>query len=642
MTSRNINLLSVLDSKAFPGIGLALARRLLDSFGAEGLAERIRGASVDALTRVKGISHSKAGTLIVGAKLNAGLVKLALYLDSLGLAKPYAAKFHAVWGKKAIKIIKSNPYVLLSIMDWKDVDPLGLALGNPYHPCRVIAAIEWCMYQDYEEGKNTCIDEITLASMVNDLIDCDQAIFQRGLRLALRTNAVVPHAGMYQLPATHWYERLVEKFLADNDRTSLTGDQVEDWLNESQHHLVTHEQRRAIKNALMYRISAYYGRGGRGKTWTLKAIADGAKDKRLLGKRRVVLAAVAAKAVKRMQTETGFPAADCRTIAGLLYVEQPEDLKDAVVIIDEASMLSLVDAFRIIRKLPQDTHIVMLGDHNQIPSIHAGRLFFDIIANDAVPNQELTISQRHDKKTDEQLQQILDGRFPVFDDFKPECGSGLFRHRVAPADRFDDPIKIAEDRAVELYCDFIKGGETAQIISPLRDIKYAGGSESINRKAHRAVFGSKGARGFCQGTPVVWTQNMTTEDGTTLSNGSVGYVHEIFQSDADYCLSVAFQYEGIVSLKWFEVQEYLDYSYCLSVHRAQGSEWDNVIIVLPKSERMIDRNMVYTALSRCKKRSVIVYHDHDWVERKITEPPAHERRRSTFLKKVAQRPFTTG
>lgn len=632
MTNQNINLLSVLDSKSFPGIGLALAQRLLERFGAEGLIERVRSASVEDLTSTQGISHAKANTLIIGARLNIGLFELALYLDSLGLAKPYAAKFHAVWGSKAVKIIKSNPYVLLVIMDWKDVDPLGLSLGNPYHPCRVIAAIEWCMYQDYEDDKNTCIDEITLASMVGNFINCDQATFRRGLNLALRTNAVVAHAGMYQVPATHWYERLVEKFLADNDRTSLTESQVDNWLNGSQHHLVTHEQRDAIKNALMYRISAYHGRGGRGKTWTLKAIADGAKDKSLLGKKRVILAAVAAKAVKRMQAETGFPSANCCTIASLIYVEKPEDLRDAMVIIDEASMLSMVDAFRIIRKLPQNTHIVMLGDKNQIPSIQAGRLFYDIIIHDAVPNKELKISQRHDGKTDGQLQQILDGYFPVFDDYKPESGSGLFRHLVVPANKFDDPIRIAEDRAVELYCNFIQRGETVQLISPLRNIKYAGSSESINRKAHLAVFGTSGAKGLCPGTPVVWTKNMTIEDGTLLSNGSIGFVHEVFRPGGEYSLSVAFEYEGIALLKWLEVKEYLGYAYCLSVHQAQGSEWENVIIVLPNSERMIDRNMVYTALSRCKKRSVIVYYDHDFIERKVTDPPAHERRRSTFLK----------
>lgn len=634
MTNQHINFLSVLDSRSFPGIGLALAQRLLDKFGAEGAVELIKNAAVNDLISVQGISNAKAGTLIVGNKLNAGLFELAIYLDSNGLTKPYATKFHAVWGQNSLKVIKSNPYVLLAIMNWEDVDPLGLALGGPFHPCRVVAAIEWCIYLDYEDGKNTCMDQASLNSMVCDLIACNEATFQRGLALALRTKAIIEHMGMYQAPAIHWYERLIEKFLADNVRTKLTEAEVDTWLAESQHHKVTHEQRQAIKNALMYRISAYSGRGGRGKTWTLRAIADGASDKNLLGKRRIVLSAVAAKAVNRMQIETGFSPVNCRTIAGLLYVEQPEDLNDSLVIIDEASMLSLVDAFRIIRKLPHDTHIVMLGDQNQIPSIHAGRLFYDILLNDAVPNVELTISQRHDQKTDIQLQQILDGHFPELENYQDGCGSGLFRRLIIPDNKFTDPIRIAEDKAIELYCDFIKNGETAQIISPLRDIKFAGGSDSINRKAHIAVFGQQAANGFCVETPVVWTKNMTVEEGTSLSNGSIGFVHEVFRSGDEYSLSVAFEYEGIVSLKWYEVKEYLDYAYCLSVHRAQGSEWGNVIIVVPYSERMIDRNMVYTALSRCKKRSIVIYHDHDFVARKVAEPPAHERRRSLLFRKT--------
>ena len=631
MISQNSNFLSVLDTKSFPGVGVALAQRLLDKFGAEGTVDRLKSAAINDLVSVQGLSKAKVDILITGIKFNAGLFDLALYLDSIGLAKPYAAKFHAVWGQNSLKVIKSNPYVLLAIMSWKDVDPLGLALGGPYHPCRVVAAIEWCIYRDYEDGKNTCIDNVTLGSMVCDLIACDETTFRRGLALAIRTNAVVKHMGMYQVPAIHWYERLAERFLANNNRTKLTEAQVDAWFSTSQHGTATQEQRQAIKNAMMYRISAYCGRGGCGKTWTLTAIADGAN--KLLGKRRIVLSAVAAKAVKRMQSETGFPPENCRTIAGLLYVEKPEDLRDTMVIIDEASMLSLVDAFRIIKKLPHDIHIVMLGDQNQITSIQAGRLFYDIILNHAVPNVELTISQRHDERTDCQLQQILNGHFPELESYKKGCGSGLFRRLIAPDTSFADPIRIAEDKAVELYCDLINDGETVQIISPLRDIRFAGGSDSINRKTHTAVFGHQAANRFCPGTPIVWTQNKTVNDGTALSNGSVGFVHEEFPSSSEYSLSVAFEFEGIVSLKWYEVKEHLDYSYCLSVHKAQGSEWDTVIIVVPYSQRMIDRNMIYTALSRCKKRAIILYHDHEFVARKVAEPPAHERRRSLFLKK---------
>jgi len=627
--SENINLRSVLESKAFPGIGPGLTNGLLSHFGADGLIARMRDMAADEFTVISGISERKANTLVAGHALSQGLVELALYLDDYGLKKPYAKTFYSVWGKKSKDVISSNPYVLLAIMDWKEVDPIGLKLGNPFHPCRVVGAIEWCMYRDYEEGKHTCTDHETLKKMVLELIGCNEVVFERGLDLALRTHAVIKYMGFYQIPATYWYERLVEKFLSDNDRTRLEESEIDYWLDNGGHKSLNPEQRQAVKNAMMYRISAYYGRGGRGKTYTLKAVADGARFK--LGKTKVFLAAVAAKAVRRMQSETGHPHEYCRTIAGLLYAVDPAELNDAMVIIDEASMLSLVDAFWLIRKLPASTHIVMLGDPNQIPSIHAGRLFYDIIKNNAVPNVELWRSHRHDKKTDDQLAQVLDGEFPELDEFDSTSESGLYRHYLKPGNRMIDPLLLAEDKAVELYMDFMARGESAQIISPLRNEKYKGSSESVNQKAHKAVFKDKARFGFCKGAPVVWTENMTVADGSVLSNGSVGYVNEVYGNGSEYFLSVAFEHEGVALLEWHEVKEYLDYAYCLSVHRAQGSEWENVIIVVPYCG-LIDRNMIYTALSRCKKRSIVVYHDHGYLKSKIADPPAHERRRSLLLR----------
>lgn len=624
------NLASVLCTKTFPGIGPRLADRILSRFGAEGLVSRMRNKTHNEFTLVDGINEAKARALVTGYVFASSMIELARFLDSHGFQKPVAIKLYRVWGDKSLDVIKSNPYVLLAVLNWNEVDRIGLGLGSPFHPCRVIGAIEWCLYQDIEEEKHTYIDAETLQRMVCSLIGCDATTFQRGLSLAIRTSAVIEHHGVYQAPATHWFERILERFLTDNDRTGQDEGHIDLWLDNSRHKGLTSQQRAAVKNALMYRISAYCGRGGRGKTWTLKAIADGADF--LLKKRRIVLAAVAAKAVKRMQTETGFPAENCKTITGLLHVEKSDALRGAMVIVDEASMLSLVDAFRLIRKLPHDTHLVLLGDHYQIPSIHAGKLFYDIIKNDAVPNVELTISKRHDQRTDAQLEKVLNGDFPVLDDYDGSDRTGLFRRLIEPVDKTADPVSVAEDEAVRLYLSLRSRGESAQIISPLRNIQYAGSSDSINRKAHVAVFKREASERFPVGTPVVWTKNLSVDDGIRLSNGSVGYVSEKFHGDR-FELAVAFEDEGVVRLRWDEVREYLDYAYCLSVHRAQGSEWDNVLIVLPRSDRMIDRNMVYTALSRCRRRSIVFYHDHAFVSGKIAEPPAHERRRSLFLSK---------
>lgn len=625
----NINLHAVLDSPHFLGIGPHLARKLISTFKSSGLLERMREHRYSDFTAIKGVSEIKASNLLAGYAYSSELLKLAIFLDNRGLSKPAAIILYRVWGDKALSLIQNNPYVLLATLPWKEVDHLGRELGSDYHPCRVIGAIEWCMYKDFEDNKHTCTNRETLRKMVRNLIACDEKTFQRGLRLSLQTKAIVEHLGMYQIPAAHWYERILEKFLANNPTTSLTQLQIEEWLDKSHHRSLTLEQRVAVKNAMQHRISAYCGRGGRGKTWTLTAITDGSKF--LLKKKRIILAAISSKAVHRMQAETKHPPENCRTIATLIYTERTDDLRGAMIIIDEASMLSIVDAFLLVKKLQHDTHLVLLGDQNQIPSIGAGKLFYDIISKKVVPNIELTISQRHDKKTDEQLKMILNGTFPVFADYAEGCESGIYRRMVSTPNKNINPILLAEDEAINLYCDFLANEETAQIISPLRNIQFPGSSDSINTKAHRTIFGAKSQGNFCPATPVVWTKNAKVECGASLSNGSVGYVHKICGQDSQYYLSVAFDDEGVVDLKWHEANEFLEYSYCLSVHRAQGSEWDNVIIVLPRSERMIDRNMVYTALSRCKKRSIVLYDNHEFIKHKVEEPPAHERRRSLFL-----------
>lgn len=628
----NVNLIDALVT--FPGIRSKLAGRLISHFGANGLVSHMRNWDAESLSVIEGISTKKANILLTYFFFVESLIDLALFLDEHGFKKKLATRFYGVWGDKALEVIKANPYVLLAILDWPDVDPIGRKLGSDFHPCRVIGAIEWCLYHDIEEGKHTYTDHHTLKTMVCKLIECDNITFERGLKLALRTSAVIEHLGAYQAPATHWYERLLERFLRDNDHTGLSEYEIGTWIENSPHKLLTpSEQRVAVKNALKYRISAYCGRGGRGKTWTLKAIANGARE--MLKKERIYLAAVAAKAVNRMQSETGFPSEYCRTVSSLLHTVNSADLRGAMVIVDEASMLSMIDAFRLVKKLPHDAHLVLLGDHYQIPSIQAGKFFYDIVKNDAVPNVELTISKRFDEKTDQQLEMILKQEFPVFDDYEEGCGTGLYRCLVTSPDPARiDPITIAEDEAVEMYLQFRSRGETAQIISPLRKIEYPGSSERINAKAHARIFGREATGQYPKLTPVVWTSNMRVDDGNTrLSNGSAGYIVETFNKGR-YTLAVEFEFEGVVRLLWSEL-EHLDYAYCLSVHRAQGSEWDNVLVVLPKSNTMIDCNMVYTALSRCKKRSIAVYNDHAFIRGKVAEPPAHERRRSLFLAEEA-------
>jgi len=616
-----LNLRSVfLDKKNrnyFKDFGHKTVDKMFLAVSAEQLLKLLADGDQDALGELTGLATKRVLRLVHSYTLYRPLLELACYLDENQFCTPIATKVFQVWGAKAKEKIHSNPYRLLAVATWPEVDALGLKRGPEFHACRVVAAIEYCQYYDYEEDQNTYIDADNLFFATKKLIGCNRAQFDNGLDLAITTGTIISIDGKLQVPAVNLFERRIEKFFLNNTKTGITEVMVAAFLGNSPYFSgLTPEQRAAVTNALTNRFSAYYGRGGCGKTYTLKAIAEGAEF--LLGKKKVFLAAVSAKAARKMAREAGR---DAITIAHLVHRTKKEELFDSVIIIDEASMLSLVNMFQILMKVPTSANIVMLGDPNQIPSIEAGRLFYDIIRTKFIPSQELTTNHRQDDKTSKQLSEIIDGNFPHFDDYTPASGTGLYRLLAKN-------IGDAEQKAVELYRAIKGAGEDVQIISPLAN--YPGGSKSINAKVH---FDLHRRDDYVKGTPVVWTKNEGTIFGITLTNGSIGIVKGR-SSHPGMFLEVAFEVENDVHLTWEEVDNYLEKAYALSVHKAQGSEWMNVIIVLPTSIKMVDRNMVYTALSRCRKRAIVIYHDHAFVSQQVADPAAQERRRSLLFSGV--------
>jgi exodeoxyribonuclease V alpha subunit len=598
----------------FSGIGKNAVERMFSLFTAEELFSHIKNGNTDALRKSK-ITKRQILTLYGGYARFSPLLEVAIYLDNSGIYKPIATKVFEIWGHECMELIKKNPYRLLALASWENVDPIGLQRGPEFHLCRIVAALQNCMYLNYEDDKHTYIDENELFVKTRDLIGCSHDHFKEGFRLAITTGAIIAQYGHLQVPAVNLFERWFEKALSKIHPTGLSEPKVFRFIETSNYNILTHEQRQAVVNALTNRFSAYYGRGGRGKTFTLAAIADGAEK---LLKKKVFLAAITSKAARKIERETGRKAF---TVAKLLYRKEKSDLCHSLIVVDEASMLSLADAYHLIRRLPASANLLLVGDPFQIPSIDAGRVLFDIIRKNAVPNIELTINKRQDEKTDLQLNRILNGDFPYLDDYSPNAETGLFCIVTKS-------IEAAEDRAVSLYLELEALGEEVQIISPLH--RYPGGSSSINEKVQMSKFGSKD---YCKGTPVIWTKNQNTAWGTLLTNGSYGSVS--CPGDSGYFLEIHFEHENEdVQLTWEEVDNYIELSYCLTVHKALGSEWQNVIIVLPRSNRMINRNMVYSALSRCKKRAIVIYDNHEFVVDKVRSLPSHELRRSLLFEKA--------
>lgn len=620
------NLYATLSSIDFVNVGPVTAAKLLQTFPTQELLAHLDSHNSEILGKVNGVGENAILGLYRGYMLLRKKIELAIFLDKMGLSEAVVNKLYEVWGDQAIEKINRNPYQLLCVLPWEKIDPIGLSLGNRHHPCRLVGSVENCMYDDYEQGKNTCISSSLLFKKVSELLGCDIVVAERAVKYALETEAVLQHGNVLQLQAAYSFERQIEQRLNRNRKYDISADKVRQYLRNGKYSNLTFEQQEIVINALQNQISAFYGRGGSGKTFTVSAICDAAYD--LLGEKRrpvlPLLCAVAAKACQRLRKETGR---DSLTVASILYRVEQRNLEGKIVIIDEASMLSLSDAFHLINMIPATSRLVFLGDHCQLPSVAAGKVFYDIINSKTIPCIELTTNQRQDEKTDMQLKVILAGKFPKFEDYRPGVTTGLYQ-------AFVKDVGAAEEEAKKLYALF---DGKAQIISPLK--KYAGGSDSINCLIHEEHFGRNG---FCKGTPVIFTKNKVVtikEDGRPirLANGSMGVVTDVLKQNpksGEPHLMVTFEFEGKVALTWSEASDYLELAYCLTCHKSQGSDWDTVIIVLPKSDLLIDRNMIYTALSRCKVRAILIYFDHNYLANRVKAPSANERRRSALFLEV--------
>jgi exodeoxyribonuclease V alpha subunit len=612
------NLYETLIGQDFVNVGPATATRLLSEFTPEELVAHLDERNSEVFRCIKGINEKTILGLYRGNMVLKKKIELARVLDNMGHSVAAVNLLYGLWRGQTIEKIRRNPYQLLFALPWEILDPIGLSLGVEDHPCRLAAAVENCMYSDYEQGKNTCVNPPLLFEKITDLLGCNHAVAERAVGYALKAGAILQHGEMLQLPAAYAFERQIEQFLRKNREYGISADVVRQYLRGGKYCYLTEEQESAVIKAMQNRIIVIHGRGGRGKTTTLAAICNAGSD--LLGRKdrpvHPILCAVPAKACQRMRKETGR---DARTVASILYRTDVRDLENKIVIIDEASMLSLSDAYHLIRKIPDTSRIVFIGDPGQIPSIGAGRFLYDIIKSKAIPCVELTINQRQDEKTDKQLEVILNGKFPEFELFRPGIQSGLYRVVVKN-------VFAAEEEARKLYALF---DGNVQIISPLK--KHTGGSDSINHLIHAKHHGRSG---FCKGTPIISTKKVAIKAGDRtvyLTNGSIGVITDVLTkspASAESYLMVNFEFEGEVTLSASEASDFLAMAYCLTCHKAQGSEWETVIIVMPKSDRLLDRNLIYTALSRCRIRSILIYYDHEYIVNRIKSPAAHERHMS--------------
>lgn len=523
---------------------------------------------------------------------------LAQWLDEIGVDAKIAANIVKAWGAAGASSIRANPFLLVGWIGWKQVVRIARAMGLTVGDRRwQVGAVEAVLYQGLDE-KHTIVRGQKLRNEINRLFqgkgapleaaqaaldDAGAAVWGNGLQpvgaalmeayCADRIKEIAGQSAQTDLIASQIQPHQIDEFLASFDETSQ-------WS-------LTDRQRKAIGMALTNRLSLLAGYAGAGKTTVLRTIADLAET---YG-RELHLMALSGRAAKRISEATGRSTS---TIAKFLMSFSDDFIElgpESFVIIDEASMVDLPTFYRVLRRLGQG-NLLLVGDPAQLPPIGFGLVFHTLIESSMVPR---TFLDRVLRQTDSSgipivAKAIRTGRTPELKSFDGRAPGVSF----VPCE-IGDAIQCIMNVGKEITS---QRGET-QIISPIK----AGdaGIEAINHAFSNWRGNSRdsfpGRLDIKVGDPVIWTKN---DYDRNLQNGSMGrYLRRLPDGKA------------LVDLDGQELEltqydaEYIELAYAISVHKAQGSQWDRVIIPVFQS-RILDRSLIYTAITRAVEQIVLI------------------------------------
>lgn len=616
--------------KAFPGIGVARARRLWD-IHADGIYELLDIGNPSPF--IPTLGADLAGVLVSGWLALGGETSTYRWLTSLDLPPALAEKIITIYTDLpvpatsineakslgvAVWHLQRDPYRMLAFANWQIVDRAAQRIGiSPDDRRRCVGAIEAALIKRLQNNHTwTSADE--LVKIASGLLEGHSTLARTAIAHAVSVGAIVPVGGGFALAGCE----IMERFCADrisalaagrfeaaqlSFRRPWTESEIEaelDQFERSEGYALNGEQRRSVRAALYQRASLLVGGPGVGKTTALKAIHQIAEKMGMV----VHQAALSGRATQRMKEATGRPAL---TIAGLLVrVDQGEiELGDGVLLIlDESSMIDLATLYRLTSHFMPGVRVLLVGDTGQLPPIGFG-LTFHVLADDpSIPKTELKTVMRQSVESGipEVCAAIRSGR-------PPDLLTGYSdREGVAFIDAKPEEVV---DHVMDVLAR-MGGIGSAQIISSVK--RGLGGTFDFNRQLQAlAGIGKPPLCGrFFPGEPVIAARN---DYDIGIMNGDLGIV---MGETEDHGLEADFDGRKITIPKTY--LENVDLAYAITCHKSQGSQFERVIIPMTRS-RLLDRALLLTAVSRGQKQ-VFLIGDRSVFQTAVALPPVSTQR----------------
>ena len=605
------------EGDAFAGIGMVKARRLWNHFGQD-LYAILDHCDVK---RLEEIMTAEAAASLAGAWQRWGDTFTLQWLQAKGFSVALGRKVIDCFSPNPAIKIEEDPYRLISFAaDWATTDQLardafGLVEDDPR---RLTGAVEEALYGAFDAG-HTCVTRSEIAQRTGRLLCSggvnllDRALTEaeaRGcfLRRAERLHALGPYVMEHGIAESIAQRAAQPESLMDRGAfaTLLAGYQAESGIT------LEASQIDALAVANANPIAVITGGAGTGKTTVLRAFFGvcGAAGW------PVFAMALSGRAARRIGEATGHPAT---TIAGFLTRFNPDGAPErAVVVIDEASMLDLPAAYRLIRHLPEAYRFVLVGDPHQLPPVGPGLLLHELAHQDGIPRVELQQVKRYGGRIAEAAHTIRQGQWPDLPD-DPQADIAFL-----PC-----ALNDINDTVLELLTD---DPDSTQILCATRTAA-AGGVKAINTlcsaalHAHReellcwnTEFEAVQGTGFRVGSPVICLINDWEKN---LQNGSLGVIVSVEPPDRDAApdrrLGVIRWDDGQARDLTPDLLPHLELAYAITIHKAQGSQFPRIIVPVRYS-RLLDRTLLYTAITRAQ-RQVILVGDAAAAQAAVEAPP---------------------
>lgn len=598
-----------LRSGAVEGIGPVFAKSIVDRFGDETL-EVIEKYSWK-LERLKGVGPKRIRAVVRGvAEYKTRMEVVAFLHGQLGPIR--AMKVYEKYGDEARDKISKNPYRLIVDFEgfgFKLADAVARDVGVTFDDnTRLDAAITHVLAEGSKQG-HTRVPINPLKARLLELLG-DPELVERSL--ARTGEGEWSKAGdaddvYFELEKFRFLDHAIAKRIKELQAATprlqnIASDLALPWVEQKLGLSYEDSQASAIAAALNEKVVVITGGPGVGKTTILNGLL-----KILRAKKAVVkLAAPTGRAAKRMAESTGF---DAETIHRLLEYSPQErgflrkrsnPLELDVLVVDEGSMLDLFLAWRLLDAMPLHGRLVLVGDRDQLPSVGAGQLLGDLIASGLVPVATLDkpFRQAGGSPIILNAHRINQGCMPVLDAVHDQFQMRVTQNASETADVVVDVVSnTLKDEGYDVVKDVM-------CLAPMR--KGDAGVERVNLLLQQAINPApvdsyeRGGIRFGVGDKV--TQQRNNRD-LMVFNGDVGIIQHIDQ--VAKCLLIKFD-QALVSYPFTETGS-LALAYCTTVHKSQGSESPVVVVVVDRSQNvMLNRKLLYTAVTRAKNKVVLV------------------------------------